>query len=186
MLTSSAAVTAVAGLGGMAGQYLDTRAEVSASRAALGTVAAGSAEPAVAPGADFVADGGLPFITANADFYRIDTALVPPRVSTADWSLRIHGMVSREIRLNFDELMARELIARRVTFTCVSYEVGGDLVGTAEWTGVSLRELLMEAGIEPGRGPDPRHQHRRLHRRNPPRRRHGARSGRHAGDQHER
>ena len=97
-----------------------------------------------------MADGGLPFITSNAEFYRIDTAFDPPRIKAQDWSLRIHGMVDKEISINFAQLMARPQLAQRVTFTCVSYEVGGDLVSTADWVGVSLRDLLLEAGVRPG------------------------------------
>ena len=55
-------------------------------------------------------------------------------------------MVDNEITLTFDQLVARELVEQRVTFTCVSYDLGSDLVGTADWVGVSLRDLLLEAG----------------------------------------
>ena len=40
--------------------------------------------------------GLTPFITPNDDFYRIDTTLSPPLLRAEDWSLRIHGRVSRE------------------------------------------------------------------------------------------
>ena len=33
---------------------------------------------------------------------------------------------------------------------CVSNEVGGDLIGTARWTGIRLDELLDEAGVQAG------------------------------------
>ena len=44
------------------------------------------------------------FITPNADFYRIDTALSVPQLSRTDWQLRIHGMVDREVTYRFDDL----------------------------------------------------------------------------------
>ena len=44
------------------------------------------------------------FITSNADFYRIDTALSVPQLSREDWRLRIHGMVDREVTYSFDDL----------------------------------------------------------------------------------
>ena len=31
-----------------------------------------------------------PFVTPNADFYRIDTALIAPQVRTADYTLQHH------------------------------------------------------------------------------------------------
>ena len=44
-------------------------------------------------------DGITPFVTNNADFYRVDTAFVVPRVTTDDWQLQIHGAVDNEITL---------------------------------------------------------------------------------------
>ena len=55
-----------------------------------------------------------PFVTPNADFYRIDTALVAPQVRTEDYTLRIHGMVDNEIRLSYDDLVQRDLIERDI------------------------------------------------------------------------
>lgn len=98
---------------------------------------------------DFGIAGTTPFVVANADFYRIDTALVVPQVPKDSWSLRVHGMVDREITLTFADLVERELIERYVTLSCVSNPVGGDLVGNAKWLGASLRELLDEAGPHP-------------------------------------
>ncbi|MGH3587949.1 MAG: molybdopterin-dependent oxidoreductase, partial [Pseudonocardia sp.] len=39
---------------------------------------------------------------------------------------------------------------RPITLTCVSNPVSGDLISTAVFTGVELRELLLEAGVRPG------------------------------------
>ena len=90
------------------------------------------------------------FYTPNRDFYRVDTALVVPRVAAEDWRLRVHGRVRRELELDFGQLLARPLIERDITLSCVSNEVGGRYVGTARWVGAPLAELLREAGVEPG------------------------------------
>ena len=87
------------------------------------------------------------FITSNADFYRIDTALSVPQLSRADWRLRIHGMVDREITYTFEDLQKFEPIEKVVTLTCVSNPVGGDLISNATWTGYRVRDLLRAAGI---------------------------------------
>jgi DMSO/TMAO reductase YedYZ molybdopterin-dependent catalytic subunit len=87
------------------------------------------------------------FITSNADFYRIDTALLPPQVSRDDWRLRIHGMVVREITYSFGDLDEFEVVEKAVTLTCVSNPVGGDLIGNAVWQGYRVRDLLSRAGI---------------------------------------
>jgi DMSO/TMAO reductase YedYZ molybdopterin-dependent catalytic subunit len=90
------------------------------------------------------------FITPNASFYRVDTAIVLPEIPPASWQLRIHGMVSREITLSFDELIHRPLTADYITLTCVSDPVGGPYAGNALWVGASLSSLLRQAGIRAG------------------------------------
>ncbi|MGZ8812849.1 MAG: molybdopterin-dependent oxidoreductase [Mycobacterium sp.] len=87
------------------------------------------------------------FVTNNENFYRIDTALSVPQLSRADWELKIHGMVDREITYRFDDLDKFEVIEKLVTLTCVSNPVGGDLIGNAAWTGYRVRDLLEKAGI---------------------------------------
>ncbi|MCZ8380509.1 molybdopterin-dependent oxidoreductase [Mycobacterium sp. CPCC 205372] len=90
-----------------------------------------------------------PFITSNADFYRIDTALTVPQLSRADWKLRIHGMVDREITYTFEDLDRFEAVEDIITLACVSNPVGGDLISTAKWTGYRVRDLLADAGVHP-------------------------------------
>ena len=90
------------------------------------------------------------FTTPNQDFYRIDTALSIPRIDPANWTLRIHGLVDREVSLSFDELLAEPLVETHLTLTCVSNPVGGDLVGNAKWLGLPVKTLLQRAGIQPG------------------------------------
>jgi DMSO/TMAO reductase YedYZ molybdopterin-dependent catalytic subunit len=99
---------------------------------------------------DAAVEGLSPIVVPNADFYRIDTRLSTPRIDSATWSLRVHGMVDKEITLTYDQLKARPLSERYVTIACVSNEVGGHLVGNAKWTGTSLVDLLNEAGIQSG------------------------------------
>jgi DMSO/TMAO reductase YedYZ molybdopterin-dependent catalytic subunit len=89
------------------------------------------------------------FVTSNNDFYRIDTALSVPQLSRADWQLKIHGMVDREITYRFEDLDRFEVVEQLVTLTCVSNPVGGDLISNAAWTGYRVRDLLTEAGVHP-------------------------------------
>ncbi len=108
--------------------------------------------PAIPAGAELDVRGITPLITPNADFYRIDTALVVPTVDPASWMLRIHGMVAREVELSWDELLRLPMTETTATLSCVSNEVGGDLVGNAVWLGVPIRELLARA--KPSSGAD--------------------------------
>ncbi|MET0703884.1 MAG: molybdopterin-dependent oxidoreductase [Mycobacterium sp.] len=87
------------------------------------------------------------FITSNADFYRIDTALSVPQLSQQEWRLKIHGMVDREMTFSFDDLRDVEVIQKVATLTCVSNPVGGDLISNATWTGYRVRDLLAKVGI---------------------------------------
>jgi DMSO/TMAO reductase YedYZ molybdopterin-dependent catalytic subunit len=118
---------------------------VGAVRDAVRLPAPSATAAPVPAGAELGIDGLAPVITPNAEFYRIDTALVVPQLSTADWSLRIHGMVAEEIVLTWDELIALPLEESVTTLACVSNEVGGDLIGNARWLGYPLRELLARA-----------------------------------------
>jgi len=113
---------------------------------ALPTPASTASVPEAQP---FSAEGLSPYITPNSDFYRIDTALQTPYVITDDWTLKVTGMVERELELSYDDLLGRELVEEIITLSCVSNEVGGDLVGNARWTGIGLRQLLQEAGVDP-------------------------------------
>ncbi|MGW2342683.1 sulfite oxidase [Streptomyces sp. NPDC001661] len=91
-----------------------------------------------------------PYVTPNTDFYRVDTALVVPKVDATTWKLRIHGKdVDREITLSYADLLKLPLIERTITLTCVSNEVGGPYVGNARWIGVRLADLLQRCGVEP-------------------------------------
>ncbi|KRD18217.1 oxidoreductase [Mycobacterium sp. Root265] len=89
------------------------------------------------------------FVTDNAEFYRIDTALSVPQLSREGWKLRIHGMVDNEKTFTFADLEQFELIEQMVTLACVSNPVGGDLVGNAVWGGYRVRDLLAAAGVSP-------------------------------------
>jgi DMSO/TMAO reductase YedYZ molybdopterin-dependent catalytic subunit len=107
-------------------------------------------DPATITGSDFGYREADRWTIANRDFYRIDTALAVPQVPIDSWSLRIHGMVDREMTLTFDDLASRPNIERYITMSCVSNEIGGGLVGNALFQGVLLKDVLDEAGVQDG------------------------------------
>jgi DMSO/TMAO reductase YedYZ molybdopterin-dependent catalytic subunit len=148
-LIASGATAVGAGLAGLTGQLIGGRVDVEASRRAVGDLEPAAPAPAIPADADFAAEGTPAFITPNKDFYRIDTALSVPRVRAEDWVLRVHGMVDRELTLRYDDLRRRDLVERTVTLVCVSNEVGGRYISTANFVGVPLRDVLMEAGVHP-------------------------------------
>ncbi|GAA3889499.1 molybdopterin-dependent oxidoreductase [Saccharothrix violaceirubra] len=145
LLVAGAAVLAAG-----AGRLLGDRVDVEESRRAVGDLTPRTKAPAIPVDADFQGEGTPSFITSNADFYRVDTALTVPRVRAEDWSLRVHGLVDRELNLRFEDLRRRDLVERTITMTCVSNEVGGPYTSTANFVGVPLRDVLLEAGVKPG------------------------------------
>jgi DMSO/TMAO reductase YedYZ molybdopterin-dependent catalytic subunit len=150
-LVTGVGVAVIATASGALGRAaLARRFDASASRAAVTLPGAASAARPVPAGADLKVPGVTPFVTRNGDFYRVDTALVVPQVSTEDWTLRVHGMVDRELELTFDELLDRRMVERDITLTCVSNEVGGPYAGNARWLGTPLAALLEEAGVRRG------------------------------------
>ncbi len=149
LLVTGLVVAAGALVAGTLGRVLTARrTSVTSSRAAVHLPEPVSAQPSV-PGSDLGIRGLGPFLTPNRDFYRIDTSLIVPQVPAEHWRLRVHGMVDRPIELTFAQLLARDLVERDITLTCVSNEVGGYLAGNARWLGAPLADLLTEAGVHP-------------------------------------
>ncbi|MDE9365323.1 molybdopterin-dependent oxidoreductase [Luteipulveratus sp. YIM 133132] len=109
-------------------------------------------EPALPRGLETTYGDISPLRTPNRGFYRVDTALVVPRVKADTWELRIDGDVRRPYTLTYDDIRAMPLIERDITMTCVSNEVGGQYVGAARWLGVRVADLLRHAEVvDPGR-----------------------------------
>jgi DMSO/TMAO reductase YedYZ molybdopterin-dependent catalytic subunit len=149
-LAASVATAGIAAAAGLAGRLLAERSSVATARSAVKIPRPTGTGPALPPGTDLDIPGLASFITPNNDFYRVDTAIVLPEVDPTSWQLRIHGMVSREITITFDELLRRPLIEDYVTLCCVSNPVGGPYIGNALWLGASLASLLRQAGIKAG------------------------------------
>ena len=149
-------VTALAGVGAAAvvaayGGRLLLRPRTSPERRAL-TLPEPVRETLSIPAEARFADipGLAPIVVPNEEFFRIDTALSVPVIDETQWTLRITGMVDREIELDFAELLDLPMAESYVTLACVSNEVGDDLVGNARWLGTSLADLLDRAGVQDG------------------------------------
>jgi DMSO/TMAO reductase YedYZ molybdopterin-dependent catalytic subunit len=116
--------------------------------------AAQAATPAAAPDLaqvfeELEAAGDLtPRITSVADFYHVSKNMLDPTVDAEGWTLTIDGLVDTPLNLTYEDLVARATTTNTTTLCCISNELNGDLVGTAEWTGVPLADLLREAGVQ--------------------------------------
>ena len=144
-----AGIGSAAVIAGGFGRLLQRRFDVGSERAAIALPNAESSET-LAADTELGVEGIASFVTPNADFYRIDTALVVPQVSKDSWTLKIDGLVDNPMELTFDDLLARPQIERYITLSCVSNEVGGDLVGNALLAGRAA-EGPPRRGRAPGR-----------------------------------
>ncbi|HYM52776.1 MAG TPA: molybdopterin-dependent oxidoreductase [Candidatus Dormibacteraeota bacterium] len=148
-LGATIGLAGVAAASGVLGRVLLER-----RAAAIGSVpqvpAPGASAPPLPTGAELDVAGISPLVTPNQTFYRIDTALLVPRLDATTWSLNVGGMVDRPYLLNYEQLLAMPLVEQYVTIACVSNEVGGPLVGNALWRGARLRDVLDRAGVQAG------------------------------------
>ncbi|MGH9764839.1 MAG: sulfite oxidase [Blastocatellia bacterium] len=99
------------------------------------------------------------FITPNDLFY-VRCHLYTPKVDLNDWSLKIDGMVAKEMTLKLEDLKRFAETSQTVTLECSGngrafYEpaVPGaqwlkGAVGNAKWTGVKLADVMKSAGIK--------------------------------------
>jgi DMSO/TMAO reductase YedYZ molybdopterin-dependent catalytic subunit len=109
------------------------------------TPAVVAAEPPAGRAA-FAIGGLSPEITPNREHYTVDESIIDPDIDADSWRLRIGGLVGRAAELTYQDLTGMASVEQIVTLTCISNVVGGELVGTARWTGVPLRDVLARAG----------------------------------------
>jgi DMSO/TMAO reductase YedYZ molybdopterin-dependent catalytic subunit len=144
-LTAGAVALGAGGVGLLGGRTLSERSSVSTALAHIRFPKAAHPVPPLPSGVNLGIKGLSSFVTPNSSFYRVDTALILPQVAPQTWQLRIHGMVEREITINYHELLKRPLTEDWITLCCVSNPVAGPYIGNAKWLGASLADLLREA-----------------------------------------
>lgn len=149
-LGASLATAGVALAGGVAGRLLLGRQADTLPAGVASVPSPVNPLPQLPAGSELPVEGLSPLVTPNAEFYRIDTSLIVPRLDARTWRLKVRGMVEREVELTYDDLLSLPLYQQYVTIACVSNEVGGDLVGNALWTGARLQEVLDMAGVRSG------------------------------------
>jgi len=88
-------------------------------------------------------------ITPTDLFYRIDKNPIVPEVNAQTWNLTMKGLVNKPFEINYKELRDMPSIEQFATLECVSNKIGGDLISTAIWKGVRLKDLLEKAHVKP-------------------------------------
>jgi DMSO/TMAO reductase YedYZ molybdopterin-dependent catalytic subunit len=94
------------------------------------------------------APGTRPEYTPVGDHYRIDINLLPMKIDGDTWRLPIIGMVERPRNLTLQDFRNfGEPQHLFVTMACISNPLGGNLIGTTRWSGVSVQRVLRDAGF---------------------------------------
>jgi DMSO/TMAO reductase YedYZ molybdopterin-dependent catalytic subunit len=91
-----------------------------------------------------------PVLTETKDFYHVSKNLSDPTVSSDGWTFKIMGKVNKPLTFTLADLQARATTKKITTLCCISNTIGGDLISTAQWQGVPLKDLLNEAGVQSG------------------------------------
>jgi DMSO/TMAO reductase YedYZ molybdopterin-dependent catalytic subunit len=89
--------------------------------------------------------GASPEITPVANFYVVSKNFGDPVVAADGWRLGVGGAVDKPLKLSLTQLRALPSTSEYVTLECISNDVGGQLMSTGSFTGVSLRDLLAMA-----------------------------------------
>ena len=93
--------------------------------------------------------GASPEITPVANFYVVSKNFGDPSISAEGWSLSVGGAVDKPLKLSLAQLRALPSVTEYVTLECISNDVGGGLISTGSFTGVSLSTLLAMASPRP-------------------------------------
>lgn len=148
-LVAMGVTATLAAVGGAGGIVLSrVRETASAARRSMGLPIPASAAPSIPAGAQL--EGMTPFTTPADKFYRVDIALVTPRVDASGWRLTIDGMVDKPLELTYDDLLQMPMVERNITLTCVSNEVGGPYVSSGKWLGVPFSDIIKRVGVQAG------------------------------------
>jgi DMSO/TMAO reductase YedYZ molybdopterin-dependent catalytic subunit len=137
---ASAVLTVVgAGLGGLIGIPATT------SQAALrpeGTPDPNAPELPNANDPVVAAPGTRAEVTAVEDHYRIDISALPPVIAEEGYTLKIHGAVENPVEWTLADIRAMPSQEAYLTMSCISNPIGGSLISSLKWTGVSFQYIL--------------------------------------------
>ncbi len=94
--------------------------------------------------------GTRPEYTPVKNHYKVFLRTEPTVIDGATWSLPITGLVDHPLMLKMADIRKYESRDQYVTLSCISGNVGTTLIGTTQWTGVSLQKILADAKVRPG------------------------------------
>jgi DMSO/TMAO reductase YedYZ molybdopterin-dependent catalytic subunit len=88
-------------------------------------------------------------VTPIREFYGMSKNAVDPLIDLASWRLKvtIEGKLLRAF--SYGELLGMQRQYRFVTLRCISNTLKSDLMGTAQWGGIYLSQLINRASLPP-------------------------------------
>src|SRR5260221_2278268 len=96
----------------------------------------------------FGPEAALRAIAPVPEFY-VTSSHGEPAVDVNKWSLMIDGLVDEPLHLDYDDIRKLAPYETTLTLECISNEIAGGLIDTANWRGTLLRPLLERAGLKP-------------------------------------
>jgi DMSO/TMAO reductase YedYZ molybdopterin-dependent catalytic subunit len=97
------------------------------------------------------APGTRPEVTPIARHYKVFIRTEPTVIEEAGYSMPLTGLVDNPLNLTLNDLRTKyDAREQYVTISCISGRVGTSLIGTEKWTGVSLQDILADAGVQDG------------------------------------
>jgi DMSO/TMAO reductase YedYZ molybdopterin-dependent catalytic subunit len=90
--------------------------------------------------------GTVAAITPTDQFYLVTKNVIDPHIALGDWALDVGGLIRFPSRYDLQRLQALPQVTRAITLECISNPVGGNLISTAMWRGVSIEALLADRG----------------------------------------
>jgi len=87
--------------------------------------------------------------TPNEEFYVVTKNVIDPDVDATSWRLTVDGLVEQPRVYSLADLEALATSSEFVTLECISNQVGGNLMSTAEWTGIRLADLIAASTPRP-------------------------------------
>ncbi len=104
------------------------------------------------------APGTRPELTPLEDHYRIDINTLPPSVAAETYTLPFTTIIGSDTAAKstlkaytLDEIVGNfDAIDAYITMSCISNRIGGELIGTTQWTGVPMQAVLADVGVPEG------------------------------------
>jgi DMSO/TMAO reductase YedYZ molybdopterin-dependent catalytic subunit len=84
--------------------------------------------------------------------YRIDIVTGDvPHIKEDEYTLEVTGMVETPMQIKLSDIRDNyEAQSQYITMSCISNPLGGDLISTTKWTGISMQDFLKTVKPAPG------------------------------------